>query len=344
MILCVLSPCVCVQGVPVTMMVEQRAVGAVIGSLVADAAGQPLHWIYDVKRLDQILKGREDTPEFVDPSHCPYYHQATGAQSGYGDQTLALLKSLVAGKGFDVQLYRQELYKTFGPNTDYDLKARPTGQDQLPIGYRHASIKAFLSAYEATKEKTGLSPDPQMDGVAKIAPLVALYAGDPRLPQLVEEAVRVTQDDNLAVKCSIAATAVLEGFVLGPPAKDFLEKMMGRPELSVIASKLPEVLKLRGTAHREVVQKFGSSCAIPGNLLNSLHCLLVTPSQSDYSTIVRRTLSAGGCNCSRLCFVGACAGAALGPSGIPAGWVEKTRNGDAIKELAQQLVALRQSE
>ncbi|XP_067889082.1 selenoprotein J isoform X2 [Heterodontus francisci] len=323
--------------------VEERAVGAVIGSLVADAAGQPLHWIYDVSRLDQILKGREGTPEFVDPSQGLFYRRPTGAQSGYGDQTLALLKALVEGKGFDVQLYRQQLYKTFGPNTDYDLKAKP-GQDQVPTGgYRHASIKAFLTAYEATKEKTGLSPDPQMDGVAKVAPLVALYAGDPKLPQYVEEAVRITQDDNLAVKCSIAAAAVLEEFLLRPQEEGFLEKMKGRPELSIIANKLPEVLKLHGTAHREVVQKFGSSCAIPGNLLNSLHCLLVTPSLSDYPATMRLTMAAGGCNCSRLSFVGACVGAVVGSRGIPTDWVRKTQHGDSIKKLSEALVALRLS-
>ncbi|XP_078063971.1 selenoprotein J, partial [Mustelus asterias] len=284
--------------------IEERAMGAVIGSLVADAAGQPLHWIYDVNRLDGVLKGREDTPEFVDPGQGPFYRQPTGAQSGYGDQTLALLKALVEGKGFEAQLYRQQLYKTFGPNSDYDVKSKPKAQDQVQTGgYRHASIKAFLTAYEATKEKTGLSPDPQMDGVAKIAPIVSLYAGNPKLPQYVEEVVRITQDDNLAVKCSIAAAAILEQFILQPPGEGFLEKMKDRPELSIIASKLPEILKLRDTAHREVVQKIGSSCAIPGNLLNSLHCLLVTPSLSDYPATVRLTMAAGGCNCSRLSFV-----------------------------------------
>ncbi|GCB83541.1 hypothetical protein scyTo_0024434, partial [Scyliorhinus torazame] len=59
---------------------------------------QPLHWIYDVNRLDQVLKGREDTPEFVDPGQGPFYRQPTGAQSAYGDQTLALLRALVEGK------------------------------------------------------------------------------------------------------------------------------------------------------------------------------------------------------------------------------------------------------
>ncbi|XP_043548509.1 selenoprotein J isoform X2 [Chiloscyllium plagiosum] len=250
------------------LSVQERAVGAVVGSLVADAAGQPLHWIYDVKRLDQILKGREGTPEFVDPGQGPFYRQPTGAQSGYGDQTLALLKALVAGKGFDVQLYRQELYKTFGPNSEYDLKGKLKGQDQVQTGgYRHASIKAFLTAYEARKENTGSSTDPQMDGVAKVAPIVALYAGDPKLPQYVEEVVRVTQDDNLAVQCSIAAAVILEEFILHPPREGFLDRMKNRLELRVIAGRLPEILQQHTTAHREVVQQIGSSCVHSGTAI-----------------------------------------------------------------------------
>ena len=36
-----------------------------------------------------------------------------------------------------------------------------------------------------------------------MAPLVALYAGDPKLPEVVEEMVRVTQDSDLSVACSV---------------------------------------------------------------------------------------------------------------------------------------------
>ncbi|XP_038674818.1 selenoprotein J [Scyliorhinus canicula] len=182
-----------------------------------------------------------------------------------------------------------------------------------------------------------------MDGVAKIAPIVSLYAGNPKLPQYVEEMVRITQDDNLSVKCSIAAAAILEQFILQPQGEGLLEKMKDQSELSIIANKLPEILKLRGTAHREVVQKIGSSCAIPGNFLNSLHCLLATPSLNDYPATVRLTMAAGGCNCSRLSFVGACVGAVVGSRGIPADWIKKSRHGDAIQKLSEDLVALRVS-
>ena len=44
---------------------------------------------------------------------------------------------------------------------------------------------------------------PQADGFSKVAPLVVLYAGRPQLLQVVEEAVRVTQDDDRPVSAAI---------------------------------------------------------------------------------------------------------------------------------------------
>ena len=46
-------------------------------------------------------------------------------------------------------------------------------------------------------------------------PLVALYAGHPRLPALVERCVRTTQDNHAAVAWGLAAATILEGVVLG---------------------------------------------------------------------------------------------------------------------------------
>ena len=50
---------------------------------------------------------------------------------------------------------------------------------------------------------------------SRLVPLVALYAGHPRLPALVERCVRTTQDSHAAVAWGVAAAAILEGVVLG---------------------------------------------------------------------------------------------------------------------------------
>eukprot|EP00057_Strongylocentrotus_purpuratus_P023439 XP_011677913.1 PREDICTED: uncharacterized protein LOC105444847 [Strongylocentrotus purpuratus] len=80
--------------------VKERAAAAVIGCLCADAAAQPIHWIYNLGKLEAILSALE-YPEFRFPSANPYYRIDTGKNTCYGDQTRAVLVSLVRSKGLD---------------------------------------------------------------------------------------------------------------------------------------------------------------------------------------------------------------------------------------------------
>lgn len=56
-------------------------------------AAQPLHWVYDLQRLEGIL-AQEPSPEFRSESANPFYRRQTGQQSCYGDQAFVLLESL----------------------------------------------------------------------------------------------------------------------------------------------------------------------------------------------------------------------------------------------------------
>lgn len=77
-------------------------------------------------------------------------------------------------------------------------------------------VQAFLRTYSR-----GLQPpdtgtdDAQADCITRVAPLVALYADDPRLMHLTAAVTRVTQHAPLAVTWACAAAAVLEQLVLG---------------------------------------------------------------------------------------------------------------------------------
>jgi hypothetical protein len=58
-------------------------------------------------------------------------------------------------------------------------------------------------------------------------PLVALYAGHPALPALVERCVRTTQDSHAAVAWGAAAAAILEGVVLGKTVTGAMKTAVG---------------------------------------------------------------------------------------------------------------------
>lgn len=90
-------------------------------------------------------------------------------------------------------------------------------------------------------------------------------------------------------------------------------------------------------AFLDAVESFGKACPDPGNFQASL--LAIVTCQS-YSEGIRRNLLAGGCNCSRANFVGACLGAAYGigeENGIPLEWISRTDKAFETLELAIKL-------
>lgn len=80
-------------------------------------------------------------------------------------------------------------------------------------------MQAFLRNFSR-----GLQPpvsgaeDQQADCVARLAPLVSMFAGDDRLMQLVEAATRTTQNTAGAVGWACAGAAVLERLLMGQTA------------------------------------------------------------------------------------------------------------------------------
>ena len=63
---------------------------------------QPLHWIYNLNKLDTIVGSRKDSLEFWEPSQNPFYTIQTGRGTAYADQLIALLESLVACEGSSI--------------------------------------------------------------------------------------------------------------------------------------------------------------------------------------------------------------------------------------------------
>lgn len=58
----------------------------------------PLHWVYDVNKMKEIV-GDKQAEFFVEAGHNTFYKVPAGSNSFYGDQTMVLLESLAACKG-----------------------------------------------------------------------------------------------------------------------------------------------------------------------------------------------------------------------------------------------------
>uniref|UniRef100_A0A1A8AYA4 Selenoprotein J n=2 Tax=Nothobranchius furzeri TaxID=105023 RepID=A0A1A8AYA4_NOTFU len=218
-----------------TSAVANRGVGAIVGSAVADAAAQPLHWLYDLQKLGGIL-AQDPNPEFRSESANPFYRRKTGQQSCYGDQAYILLESLSECRGLNVDDLKQRTLKFFGPGSEYDTPVNDPYRDrggprpQLPIEgpWRQASLKSFLKNVDAGKEETGCETDCQIDGIAKMAPVVVFYAGQPDMLEKVEQAVRVTQNNDECVAETLAAARFLEHFIINGPDPKVLDVVLNQ--------------------------------------------------------------------------------------------------------------------
>lgn len=73
---------------------------------------------------------------------------------------------------------------------------------------------------------------------------------------------------------------------------------------------------------------------MPGSFQLIVHGVIA---HTDYATAVKATARAGGCNCSRAGFIGACLAAQYGVGAIPDTWKEKTLRYQENISLTQQL-------
>ncbi|XP_046577996.1 crystallin J1A-like [Haliotis rubra] len=318
--------------------IDERRCAAVIGALVADAAAEPLHWIYNDETLKGIIDGKEEI-EFLTPSSNPFYEVETGEQSCYGDQELVILRSLVTNKGINLAAMKKTLFEVFGPGSVYEKAVQEkekTGAKRLKGPYRNGSVREFLKKYSEGKANTGSDSDDQMDCVIRSIPVVALYAGKPDMLQKVEEVVRISHNAPVAVACSLSAARLLEYYIVHGKSPDAVEQTSSKLSDDQ-AGKLQEVLKKKNTPHNEVAKAFGRACSVPGAWQTAIHAII---NASDFTGPVRTTSRAGGGNCSRSGYIGACMAAQYGLDSIPESWRSRTNHYTEIKNLAEELIKL----
>ncbi|KAI1882683.1 hypothetical protein AGOR_G00237420 [Albula goreensis] len=242
------------------LSVAERAVGAIVGAAVADAAAQPLHWNYNLDKLKAIL-AQVPCPEFHPQSANPFYRRDTGQQSCYGDQAYVLLESLAECGGLNVEDLKKRTLKAFGPGSEYDTPVNDPYREkggprpQLPIEgpWRHASLKSFLKNVDAGKEETGCADDNQIDGITKLAPIVGRYAGKPEMLEKVEDAIRVTQNNDPCITETLAAARILEHYILNGPDPKALDAVL--KQLDDPSRKNPQELDRAVAGHLHQVKE-----------------------------------------------------------------------------------------
>ena len=114
------------------------------------------------------------------------------------------------------------------------------------------------------------------------------------------------------------------------PIKEFTLKYKNKSYFKNIVKNINKINRLKKQPHPQVVKKLGMACSYPGTFESSIHSILTS---SSYKSAVLKTIKAGGCNCSRVNFIGAYYAALKGVRSIPNSWVKKT---DAAKRILRQ--------
>lgn len=351
-----------------------RAVNAVLGALVADAAAVPSHWVYDLEKLGHALKEAKRGPAFLDPPNAGFYRVPEGHPSGYGDQVFVLLQSLAAQGKFDADDFCERLAKHFGKESVYEHTTDPENWPSLvkdaayPVTgpWRHNCLKKFLTRYvvEGKRYPECCTPEDHLsaDAWCKTVPLVARYAGKPELLTIVEAAVRITQSSDLVVQYALAYAQILELLVLGESANlssalsVVINRLKAQDPASIPAEQLSLLTGDGGLCNltfSEAAAKLkppestfamaGIACDAPGSFLLPFYQAIKEAKEGAYEETVVGAIQGGGDSASRALLAGALAASVADRSSIPAAWVSLVGRAAEIEVLAAKVAADRES-
>ena len=277
---------------------------------------QGTHWIYDVKQMAEAVPSLE-APEFKSPPTPNFYsseefpgHYRDGMLSPYGEQLLFVAEYLVNANGVvdgNTMLHDMVAWAgEFGGRADHALTTVVQGVDK---GFPQAG-----------------ADDYQAHCFLKAIPVTCLYAAagnTPLLLQQVEDAVRVHQNNEMAVAFAKATALLLQPLLLGETAA---------PGSSAVLKSLPLEAQVAwkhatdavGGDLETLVSDVGRSCALPGAFIAPAYLFQQSYDEDGnnaYVKALRQNILAAGDTCSRAILIGAVLAAAGHEP--PAEWVAK---------------------
>jgi len=297
-----------------------------LGATVADAAARPLHWVYNQKKLLSYIKEKKDFT-FLSKNKSPFYNIKTGRVSGYNDIGQVMFKTLLEGHDNIEARFKKNITKSFGPGSAYwknfNLRAKyrkvKDWRGIIKGPWIHQNIMETVKNIKAKKNLTGGKKVNESDGYCAALPYF-LYGYNPKSLKKIISIVTVSK---ISLKYALAKFYLIDLALKGSgdPINEFLKKFKKNSYFKSIVEDIKKVKKLKSKPHPIVVKKLGMACSYPGTFNSSIHSII---NSTNYKGAILRTIKAGGCNCSRVNFVGAYFAALKGFDSIPKAWIKKT--------------------
>ena len=306
-----------------------------LGATVADAAARPLHWVYNQKRLLSYIKGKKDFT-FLKKNKSPFYNIKTGKVSGYNEIGQVMFKTLVEDHRNIEERFKKNITKNFGPGSLYwknlNLRAKyrkvKDWRDIIKGPWIHQNIIETVKNIKAKKKLTGGVKVNESDGYCAALPYF-LYGFD---FNSIKKIISIVTVSKISLKYALAKFHLIDLALKGAkdPIAEFLKQFEKNLYFKNIVEDIKKVKKLKSKPHSLVVKKLGMACSYPGTFNSSIHSII---NSTNYKGAILKTIKAGGCNCSRVNFIGAYFAALKGLGTIPKSWIKKT---DLAKKILEQ--------
>ena len=297
-----------------------------LGATVADAAARPLHWVYNQKKLLSYIKGKKDFT-FLKKNKSPFYNIKTGKVSGYNAIGQVMFNTLLEDHRNIEKRFKKNITKSFGPGSIYwknlNLRAKyrkvKDWRGIIKGPWIHQNIIESVRNIKAKKKLTGGIKVNESDGYCAALPYF-LYGYNLNNIKKIISAVTVSK---ISLKYALAKFYLLDLALKGSkdPINEFIKKFKKNLYFKNIVYDIRKVKRLKSKPHSLLVKKLGMACSYPGTFNSSILSII---NSTNYKSAILRTIKAGGCNCSRVNFIGAYFAALKGVNAIPKSWIKKT--------------------
>ncbi|HEU4853852.1 MAG TPA: ADP-ribosylglycohydrolase family protein [Nitrosospira sp.] len=279
---------------------KNENIAAVLGALVADSAALALHWLYDPARIAEIeaVKGlvflKPEADHYAEgKGYFAHAGKIPGASSAYGEICLLMLKHLAKHRAFNRVEYQAEYRSHFGPGGEY------VGYIDSPT---RLTLRNLLFLDPAEFPAASGADDDQHPALAALPALIAVHAGTlENLVERVEEVVRVTNNNDLAVAAGRCASVALFKLLHGVPIAQALADALPFAG-NTLQPLLEQALAMPKLDSVAAAEHFGLACHVAQGLPVVFH---IAQHAADYRTAIESNIRAGGDSCGRAIMLGA---------------------------------------
>ena len=287
---------------------------------------RPLHWVYDQKKLLNYIKGKKDFA-FLKKNRSPFYSIKTGKVSGYNRVGQVMFETLVENHKNIENRFKKNILKNFGPGSIYwknlslrkKYKKVKDWRSIIKGPWIHQNIIESVKNIKSKKKLSGGAKVNESDGYCATLPFF-LYGYSLKD---IKKIIKVVTISKISIKYAMSKFYILDLALKGVknPINEFEKKFNNKAYFKDVIKGIQKVKKLKNKPHSSSVKKLGMACSYPGTFNSAVHSILTS---SNYKTAVLKTIKAGGCNCSRVNFVGAYYATLNGKDSIPKSWIRKT--------------------